>query len=60
LGRRTNIGQFFEEFHRFVTGQGDERTDIRDGAGITWDATGAVSKSPKGMVIQDGAYVGMD
>ena len=31
-----------------------------DGAGITWDATGAVSKSPKGMVIQNGAYVGMD
>ena len=31
-----------------------------DGAGITWDATGAVSKSPKGMVIKDGAYVGMD
>ena len=31
-----------------------------DGAGITWNATGAVSKSPKGMVIQNGAYVGMD
>ena len=31
-----------------------------DGAGITWDSTGAVSKSPKGMIIQDGAYVGMD
>ena len=31
-----------------------------DGAGITWDSTGAVSKSPKGMVIKDGAYVGMD
>ena len=31
-----------------------------DGAGITWDSTGAVSKSPKGMVIQNGAYVGMD
>ena len=31
-----------------------------DGAGITWDATGAVSKSPKGMVIENGAYVGMD
>ena len=30
-----------------------------DGAGITWDSTGAVSKSPKGMVIQNGAYVGM-
>ena len=31
-----------------------------DGAGITWDSTGEVSKSPKGMVIQNGAYVGMD
>ncbi len=30
------------------------------GEGMTWDATGAVSKSPKGMVIQDGAYVGLD
>lgn len=29
------------------------------GEGVTWDATGAVSKSPKGMVIQNGAYVGM-
>ena len=30
------------------------------GEGMTWDASGAVTKSPKGMVIQDGAYVGMD
>ena len=30
-----------------------------DGEGITRDSTGAVSKSPKGMVIQNGAYVGM-
>ncbi len=30
------------------------------GEGMTWDASGAVSKSPKGMVIQDGAYVGLD
>jgi len=30
------------------------------GEGVTWDASGAVTKSPKGMVIQDGAYVGMD
>lgn len=30
------------------------------GDGMTWDATGAVSKSPKGMVIKDGAYVGLD
>ena len=27
-----------------------------DGAGITWDASGEVSKSPKGMVIENGAY----
>lgn len=30
------------------------------GEGVTWDSTGAVSKSPKGMVIENGAYVGMD
>ncbi len=29
------------------------------GEGMTWDATGAVTKAPKGMVIQNGAYVGM-
>ena len=30
------------------------------GVQVTWDETGAVSKSPKGMVIANGAYVGMD
>ncbi len=30
------------------------------GEGMTWDASGAVSKSPKGMVIENGGYVGMD
>lgn len=30
------------------------------GEGMTWDETGAVTKSPKGMVIKDGAYVGLD
>jgi len=30
------------------------------GDGMTWDTTGAVTKSPKGMVINNGAYVGMD
>ena len=30
------------------------------GTGITWDSTGAVSKTPKGMVIENGAYVGME
>ena len=30
------------------------------GEGMTWDDTGAVTKSPKGMVIQNGAYVGLD
>ena len=31
-----------------------------DGEGITWNDQGEVSKAPKGMVIQNGAYVGMD
>ena len=30
------------------------------GEGVTWDVTGAVSKSPKGMVIENGAYKGLD
>ena len=30
------------------------------GEGMTWDETGAVSKTPKGMVIENGAYVGLD
>ena len=30
------------------------------GTGMTWSDTGEVSKEPKGMVIKDGAYVGMD
>ena len=30
------------------------------GEGMSWDETGAVTKSPKGMVIQNGAYVGLD
>ena len=29
-------------------------------AGATWEATGEVRKSPKGVVIQDGLYVSMD
>ena len=30
------------------------------GNGMTWNEQGQVTKSPKGMVIQDGAYVGLD
>jgi len=30
------------------------------GTGMTWDKTGAVTKSPKGMVIKNGAYAGLD
>lgn len=30
------------------------------GTGMTWDATGAVSKGAHGCVIQDGVYVGLD
>ena len=29
------------------------------GEGMSWSATGEVSKTPKGMIIKDGAYVGM-
>ncbi len=28
------------------------------GTGMTWDADGAVNKAPKGMIIENGAYVG--
>ena len=28
------------------------------GDGMTWEATGEVSKAPKAMVIKDGVYVG--
>ena len=38
---------------------GDFSFDGLTGEGMTWAATGEVSKAPKGMVIQDGAYVGM-
>jgi len=30
------------------------------GEGMTWGTDGAVTKSPKGMIIQNGAYVGLD
>ncbi len=39
---------------------GDFTFDGLTGEGMTWDETGAVDKSPKGMVIQNGAYVGLD
>ena len=39
---------------------GDFTFDGLTGSGMTWAATGEVSKEPKGMEIKDGAYVGMD
>ena len=30
------------------------------GDAMSWDASGEVTKTPKGMIIRDGAYVGMD
>lgn len=42
------IGQFTSMTFNGLTGEN-----------MTWDSTGAVSKSPKGMVIENGAYVGM-
>ena len=44
------VGQFTSDSFTF---------DGLTGEGMTWDTTGAVSKSPKGMVIQNGVYVGM-
>lgn len=36
----------------------DITVDGLTGAGMKWEATGEVSKSPKAMVIKDGVYVG--
>ena len=30
------------------------------GDGMTWSTDGTVTKSPKGMMIQNGVYVGLD
>jgi branched-chain amino acid transport system substrate-binding protein len=30
------------------------------GTSMTWETTGMVSKDPRGMVIENGTYVGMD
>ena len=38
----------------------DFSVDGLTGAGMSWDVSGAVSKDPKGMVIQNGVYVGLD
>ena len=39
---------------------GDFSYDGLTGAGMTWDASGAVSKDPRGMVIENGEYVSLD
>ena len=38
---------------------GDFTVNGLTGTGMTWSDNGEVSKAPKGMVIKDGAYVGM-
>ena len=38
----------------------DFAVDGLTGEGMTWSTTGEVSKAPKGMMIQNGAYVSMD
>jgi len=38
----------------------DFSIDGLTGADMTWAASGEVAKAPKGMVIKDGAYVGMN
>ncbi|MBP3634795.1 MAG: ABC transporter substrate-binding protein [Oscillospiraceae bacterium] len=39
---------------------GEFSYDGLTGAGMTWDETGAVTKAPKGMIIENGVYVGLD
>jgi branched-chain amino acid transport system substrate-binding protein len=41
------------------TFNGDFTFDGITGTGMTWGDNGEVSKAPKGMIIQNGAYVGM-
>ena len=41
------------------TFNGDFTFDGITGTSVTWSDNGEVSKAPKGMVIKDGAYVGM-
>ena len=36
------------------------KVDGLTGSGMAWAASGEISKDPKGMVIKDGKYVGMD
>ena len=43
-------------FDQFTTMNFDGLT----GEGMTWAADGTVTKSPKGMIIENGAYVGID
>lgn len=45
---------------RFTGSENQLRFNGLTGEDVTWSADGTVSKSPKGMVIQNGAYVGMD
>ena len=42
-----------------ATFTGDFTFDGITGTGVTWSDSGEVSKAPKGMVIQNGVYVGM-
>ena len=39
---------------------GDFTFDGITGTGVTWSENGEVSKDPKGMIIQNGVYVGLD
>lgn len=39
---------------------GDFSYDGLTGAGMTWDASGAVSKEPRGMIIENGQYMPLD
>lgn len=58
-----NASMSFEELGSLLTAKftsSDFTFSGLTGDNMTWDASGAVTKSPKGMVIQDGAYVGLE
>ena len=58
-----NVDSLREEISEILVAQftaADFTVDGLTGEGMTWDATGAVSKSPMAVVIENGVYVGVE
>ncbi len=54
-----DASEICEAVKAVLTG-GDFSYDGLTGEGMTWDASGAVSKAPRGMIIENGEYVSLD